>query len=139
MKKVFIDTDIFLDTILDRKPHSKFSNELLSLCEQNEIAGCTSCLVITNIYYIINKIANYQKAIHAIGKIRSLISILPFTDKEIGESINAEFQDFEDGIQYFIAVNHKINCLITRNIKDFRKATISILTPREFLQTLKTI
>ncbi len=133
MKKVFIDTDIFLDTILDRKPYSKFSNELLSLCEQNEITGYTSCLVIANIYYIINKIANYQKAINAIGKIRSLTAVLPFTDKEIGESVNAEFRDFEDGIQYFIAVNHKIDCLITRNAKDFRKTTISILTPKEFL------
>lgn len=139
MKKIFIDTDIFLDTIIDRKPHSEFSNELLSLCEQNEISGYTSCLVIANIYYIINKVANHQKAIQAIGKIRSLVSILPFTDKEIGESINAEFKDFEDGIQYFIAVNHKIDCLITRNTKDYRKANISILTPKEFLQSLKRI
>ena len=139
MKKIFIDTDIFLDTILDRKPHSEFSRELLSLCEQNEITGCTSCLVIANIYYIISKIANYQKAIQAIGKIRSLVSILPFIDKEIGESIYAEFKDFEDGIQYFIAVNHKIDCLITRNTKDYRKANISILTPKEFLQSQKRI
>ncbi|MBF0104392.1 MAG: PIN domain-containing protein [Deltaproteobacteria bacterium] len=137
MKNIFIDTDIFLDTILDRKPHSEFSNQLLSLCEQNIIDGHTSCLVIANLYYIINKISNYQKAIRAIGKIRSLVSVLPFTNKEIGESINAEFQDFEDGVQYFVAVNHKIDCLITRNTKDFKKATISILTPREFLQTLK--
>jgi len=137
MKKIFIDTDIFLDTILDRKPHAEFSNELLSLCEQNEITAFTSCLVIANIYYIINKIANYQKAVQAIGKIRSLVSVLPFSDKEIGESLNAEFRDFEDGVQYFIAVNHKIDCLVTRNTKDYQKANISVLTPKEFLQTLK--
>jgi len=137
MKKVFIDTDIFLDTILNRLPHSEFSNELISLCEQNKIDGYTSSLIVANIYYIINKIANQRKAIEAIGKIRSLVKVLPFTDKEIGESINAEFNDFEDGLQYFIAVNHKIDCVITRNTKDFRKANIGVLTPREFLQTLK--
>jgi len=134
MKRVFIDTDIFLDTLLDRKPHSEFSNQLISLCEQNAIAGFTSCLVIANMYYIIHKISNAQKAIHAIDKIRSLVTVLPCTDKEIGESINAKFQDFEDGIQYYIAVNQKMDCFITRNTKDFRKARISILTPREFLQ-----
>lgn len=136
-KKIFIDTDIFLDTILDRKPHSASSNELLNLCELNEIQGFTSSLVLANIYYIINKIANHQKAISAISKIRSFINILPFTNKEIGESMNAEFQDFEDGIQYFIAINNKIECLVTRNTKDFQKASISILTPKEFLQILK--
>ncbi|MEI6614841.1 MAG: PIN domain-containing protein [Chrysiogenales bacterium] len=137
MKKIFIDTDVFLDTILDRKPHSEYSTKLINLCEQNEIAGHTSSLVIANIYYILNKIAGYKKAIQAIRKIRSLIAILPFTDKEIGEAINAEFKDFEDGVQYFIAVNHKIDCLITRNTKDFQKANIGILTAQEFLKTLK--
>lgn len=137
MKKIFIDTGIFLDTILDRKPHSEFSNKLINLCEKNEIGGCTSSLVMANIYYIINKIANQQKAIHAISKIRSVAAVLSFTDKEIGESINAEFGDFEDGVQYFIAINNKIDCIITRNTKDFQKANISILTPKEFLLTLK--
>lgn len=137
MKKIFIDTDIFLDTILDRKPHSEFSNKLINLCEKNEIGGYTSSLVMANIYYIINKIANQQKAIHAISKIRSVAAVLSFTDKEIGESINAEFGDFEDGVQYFIAINNKIDCIITRNTKDFQKANISILTPKEFLLTLK--
>lgn len=137
MKKIFIDTDIFLDTILDRKPHSEFSNELLSRCEQNEVEGFTSSLILANIYYIMRRIANHRKAVEAIGKIRSLIKVFPFTDKEIGESINAEFSDFEDGLQYFIAINNKINCVITRNTKDFKKSNISVLTPKEFLQTLK--
>ncbi|MBI5555840.1 MAG: PIN domain-containing protein [Elusimicrobia bacterium] len=137
MKKIFIDTDVFLDTILDRNPHNEFSNELINLCEKNEIAGYTSSLVIANVYYIIKKIANHQKAIFAISKIRSLTTVLSFTDREIGESITAEFRDFEDGGQYFIAVNSKIDCIVTRNTKDFKKANISILTPREFLQTLK--
>lgn len=137
MKKIFIDTDIFLDTILDRKPHNEFSNKLINLCEKNEINGNTSSLVMANIYYIINKIANHQKAIHAISKIRSVVTVLSFTDKEIGKSINAEFSDFEDGVQYFIAINNKIDFIITRNTKDFQKANISILTPKEFLLTLK--
>lgn len=137
MKKIFIDTDIFLDTIMERKPHSEFSNMLISLCELNKIEGHTSSLVIANIYYILNKLSNHEKAIEAINKICSLVKVLPFTDKEIRESIEAEFNDFEDGIQCFIALNHKIDCLITRNIKDFKKARLSILTPNEYLQTIK--
>lgn len=139
MKRIFIDTDVFMDSILAREPHAEYSSGLLALCEQKKITGYTSCLVIANIYYIINKIANHQKAIQAINRIRSLVSVLPFTDKEISESIHAEFHDFEDGIQYFIASNHNIDCLITRNTKDYRKASIGILTPKEFLHTLKEI
>ncbi len=136
--KIFIDTDIFLDTILDRKPHSNYSNRIISLCEQNEIQGFTSSLVIANIYYILNKLSSHNKALQAINKIRAIINILPFTDKEIGESINADFQDFEDGVQYFIAINNKVDRIITRNVKDFKKASIGILTPKEFLQSINT-
>ncbi|MCA9407619.1 MAG: PIN domain-containing protein [Candidatus Omnitrophica bacterium] len=138
MKKIFIDTDVFLDTILDRKPYSDFSKKIVGLCERNNIEGYTSALVIANIYYIIKRLANKKKAMQAIANIRSLIKVLSVTDKEIGESINAEFDDFEDGVQYFVAMNNKLNCFITRNVKDYGKASIGILTPEEYLQTLAT-
>ena len=134
--RIFIDTDVFLDTLLERKPYCVYSNRIIGLCERSEIRGFTSSLVIANIYYILNKLSNKEKAIQAINKIRSIINILPLTDKEIGESISAEFQDFEDGVQYFIAVNNKIGRIITRNVKDFKKAAIGVLTPKEFLQSL---
>jgi len=136
--KIFIDTDVFLDTVLNREPHADYSNRIISLCEQNEIQGFTSSLVIANIYYILNKLSSHKKALQAINKIRSIIRILSFTDKEIGESISADFQDFEDGVQYFIAINNKVNRIITRNVKDFKKASIGVLTPKEFLQSLRT-
>lgn len=136
-KKVFIDSDVFIDTIFSRKPHCNYSDKIISLCERDEITGFTSSLVIANIYYIVKKLANHKKAIQAISKIRSIIKVLPLTDKEIGESINAEFKDFEDGAQYFAAVNNAIGCLITRNVRDFKKATISILTPEEYLRMLE--
>ena len=135
-EKIFIDTDVFLDTILKRKPHYEFSNKLIALCEQSEIDGFTSSLVIANIYYIVNKLTSHKEALQSISKIRSIIKVLPFTDKEISESINGGFRDFEDGVQYFISVNNKISHLITRNIKDFKKANISVLSPHGYLQSL---
>jgi predicted nucleic acid-binding protein len=137
MRKVFIDTDVLLDTILDRKPHAEFSHALIGLCEQKVIDGYTSLLVLANLYYIIKKMSHHHRAVLAINKIRSLLQILPCTDRDLDASINAGFDDIEDGIQHFAALHHKIDCLITRNTKDFRKATISILTPEEFLQSIR--
>lgn len=133
-QKIFIDTDIFLDTILSRGPHCNFSNKIIALCELNKIDGYTSSLIIANIYYIVNRLTNHKEALKSISKIRSIIKVLPFTDKEIGEAINAGFKDFEAGVQYFVCVNNKIYYLITRNIKDFKKANISVLSPEGYLQ-----
>jgi hypothetical protein len=84
----------------------------------------------------VNKLTSHEKALQSISKIRSIIKVIPFTDKEIGESINGGFKDFEDGVQYFISVNNKISHLVTRNIKDFKKANISVLSPQDYLQSL---
>ena len=136
-QQIFIDTDVFLDTILARSPHFEHSQHIINLCEQNIIDGNTSSLVMANIYYIIQKLSDRHKAKDAINKISSFINILPFTDKEIKAALHSEFKDFEDAAQYFIAQNHKIDFFITRNIRDFKKTPMALFTPKEFLKTLE--
>ena len=135
IQRVFIDTDVFLDTVLQRTPHDVSSGDLLGMCEKAQIEAYSSTLILANLYYILRKVSSHAKAVQSIGHIRSFIKILALTDKEIGESIQAGFPNFEDGLQYFICVNHNIGCFITRNAKDFKKAVITVLSPKEFLQT----
>ena len=132
--KIYLDSDIFLDIILMRNPHYVYSQRILALIESSKISGYTSSLILANCYYIIEHNRDKLTADKAIRKLRSIIQVLPFTDKEIGESLNSNFKDFEDGIQYFIALNNNIDSIITRNIKDYKKSSIIVMTPFEFLQ-----
>ena len=53
------------------------------------------------------------------------------------ESIDSEYSDFEDALQNFSAQNNGlINTIVTRNIKDYKKSKLSVLTPEMFLKTL---
>lgn len=137
IEKLFIDTDIILDIVLKREPFFTYSQKVLSLIERNYFSGFTSSLIIANCYYIINSNRDEKTALKTISKLRSIINVLPFTDKEIGESLNSRFKDFEDGVQYFIALNNSINNLITRNISDYRNLDINVLTPKDFLNLEK--
>jgi predicted nucleic acid-binding protein len=137
IEKLFIDTDIILDIVLKREPFFPDSQKVLSLIERNYFSGFTSSLVIANCFYIINSIRDEKTALKTISKLRSIINVLPFTDKEIGESLNSNIKDLEDGIQYFIALNNGINNLITRNISDYRDLDINVLTPTDFLNLEK--
>ncbi|MCX6384481.1 MAG: PIN domain-containing protein [Actinobacteria bacterium] len=137
IEKLFIDTDIILDLVLKREPFFHDSQRVLSLIERNYFLGFTSSLILANCYYIINSNRDKKTALKTISKLRSILNILPFTDKEIGESLNSNITDFEDGIQYFIALNNKINNLITRNISDYKGLDINVLTPKDFLNLKK--
>ena len=133
IEKLFIDTDIILDIVFKREPFFPDSQRVLSLIESNYFSGLTSSLVIANCYYIINSNRDKKTALKTISKLRSILNVLPFTDKEIGESLNSNINDFEDGVQYFIALNNSINNLITRNISDYKGLDINVLTPKDFL------
>lgn len=133
-KKIFIDTDVILDLVFERKPFFYDSQKILSLVEKNYLLGFTSSLIMANCYYIINITKNKNIAKKTIEKLRSILTVLPFTDKELGESLNSNIKDFEDGIQYFIAVNNGINTIITRNIQDYKKVDINVFLPNDFLK-----
>jgi predicted nucleic acid-binding protein len=66
-----------------------------------------------------------------------LVSILAVNDKTIELALSSEFKDFEDAIQYYTAIENKIEILLTRNLKDFRKAEISVLTAEQYLNSLE--
>jgi hypothetical protein len=51
------------------------------------------------------------------------------------DALNSEFKDFENGLQNFSAIqNGMINVILTRNIKDFKKSDLAVLTPETYLK-----
>jgi hypothetical protein len=53
-------------------------------------------------------------------------------------SVLSKFKDFEEALQYFAAKEVKdIDYIITRNISDFKQSLIPVLSPVDFLSTLK--
>lgn len=136
-EKVFLDTDVILDVVFERNPHFYYSQTILSLIEKNLIIGFTSSLILANCYYVISSNKNREAAKQTISKLRSFLIVLPFHDKEIGESLNSDIKDFEDGVQYFITINNGLDTIVTRNISDFKNVDIHVLTPKDFLNLTK--
>jgi predicted nucleic acid-binding protein len=134
-QKVFLDTDVILDVVFGRMPHFYHSQAVLTLIEKNCITGFTSSLILANCFYIISNNKNKETARQTVSKLRSLLIVLPFTDKEIGESLNSDIKDFEDGVQYFIAINSGLDIILTRNLSDFKNVDINVFTPKDFLDT----
>jgi len=136
-EKIFIDTDVILDLVFERKPFFYDSQRILSLVEKNKLGGFSSSLVLANCYYIISHNINDKTAAKTISKLRSLLTVLPFTDREIGEALNSNMKDFEDSVQYFIAVNNRINTIITRSIVNYKNADITVFLPNDYLNLEK--
>jgi predicted nucleic acid-binding protein len=136
MTDLFIDTDVIIDFLIDRKPYSREAAIIFSLIEQKKLKGYASSLTFSNLYYVLRKFESHTKVISKLDSISTILTILKVDEHIIKKALASGLPDFEDSIQYFSAIeNRKIDVIITRNIKDYKKSHISILTPGDYLKT----
>ena len=138
MKKLFIDTNIVIDLLSRRKPFYSESAALFTLADRNKIEISISSLTIANTSYVLLRQLNPKKVKEILRKLRLVVTVLPLDDKIIGLALNDEtFKDFEDGLQYFTALENEQEIIITRNLKDFKMAQIPVMTAKQFLEIMK--
>lgn len=138
MKKLFIDTNIVLDLLSRREPFYEESANLFSLADLKIIELSISSLTVANTSYTLLRQTNSKSAKEILRKLRLIIKILPLDDKIIGLALNDNsFSDFEDGLQYFTALENNQDLIITRNLKDFKKSNLPVMTARQFLEMEK--
>jgi len=135
MDKVLIDTDVILDFFFDREPFAKYAIEIFNLCETNKLQGFTTPVIISNVYYLLRKTAKHMVIVERLKQLIHIIDVIKMDKKVVLNALNSEFKDFEDALQNFSAIEYgTIAVLLTRNIKDFKKSELAILTPETYLK-----
>ncbi len=138
MNKVLIDTNIVIDLLAQRHPFYDSAAKLFSLADKNEIVLFISSLTIANTHYILSGLKSTNEAGEILRRFRLLVEIIPLTDKIIDLSLNdTNFKDFEDGLQYYSAIENSQSVIITRNLKDYKAAKLSVMTADEYLASIK--
>jgi predicted nucleic acid-binding protein len=134
MKKVFVDTDIIFDLLAKREPFYPFAARLFTLSDREKIAIHVSSLSFANLNYILSRFKSSVEARKILSRFKVLVKVLPVNDKIIELALNSEFKDFKDANQYYCAIENGLPVIITRNVKDFKKSKIAVLTAEEFIK-----
>lgn len=129
--KVLFDTNIILDVLLDRERFVEPSASLVSLAENNIIDGYLCATTITTIDYLIAKATNREKAKSSIQKLLSIFQIAEVNKDVLLLSTESKFSDFEDAVLHYSGQLAFVDSIVTRNIKDFKKAEYPIYSPDE--------
>lgn len=138
-KKVFIDSDVILDVLCKRIPHYQYSAQIFTLGDLKKINPYTTSLSFANVYYILRKTVGGEKAKYFLRKLRLLIKILAADEKETDLALNSKFTDFEDALQYYTALKHNMEVILTRNVKDYKEKDIIVQTPEHFVKNYEKI
>ena len=134
MENIFVDTNIVIDLLAKREPFYKEAQDLFTLSDKKEVRLCISSLTFANAYYSIIRHHKEVDAKKYLSKFKVLVTILPLEDKAIELALASEFKDFEDRLQYFIAMDNDADVIITRNKKDYTNSKIPVMTAGEYLK-----
>jgi predicted nucleic acid-binding protein len=133
MQGVFVDTDVTLDLLSQRKPFYTYAAKLFSAAEKGDIKIFVSSLSFSNLNYILSKQYSTVPTREILRKLKLIVNVLSVTDKEIDLALASDFKDFEDAIQYFSAIDNGIGIIITRNLVDYQITSIPVMTAEQYI------
>ncbi len=136
MDKILIDTDVILDFFFDRQPFSENATQIFSLCESKKIKGFVTPVICSNIYYLLRQTAKHDKVIKKLSLLMTFMDVLLMDRDVVIQALSSGFNDFEDALQDSAAIKSGyIDVIITRNVKDYMKSSIGVLTPESYLKS----
>ncbi len=135
MKKVFIDTNVLIDFMLEREG-ARNAADILQLGEEKKIRTAASFLTMANIAYIIRKGRTRTELYALLTDLSDVIEILPMDERQFKDALMQPASDFEDVLQYECAKTYGCDVIVTRNSKHFPFAQIPVLSPAEFLDQM---
>jgi len=134
--RVFLDSDVLLDMLLNRDPFYHYVQALLAESVQQNFKICTSTLALANINYILIKKIGKANAREKIKYLNNSLEILAFEKESIALAVDSKFSDLEDAFQHFIGKRFNCDVIITKNTKDYKQSEIPVYTPEQFLRQI---
>ncbi len=132
---LFLDTNILIDLLADRKPFSNGAYLIFKEAKQNKWKLYTSSNSILTTYYILEKHLDQKEANKAIETILNRLEIQDLTKKELNLALKSEIVDLEDSSQIECANKiGKVDYIVTRDIKGFKNSIIPAINPDELIQ-----
>jgi predicted nucleic acid-binding protein len=135
--RVLLDTDVVLDLVLAREPFDHAARALFKLHEQGGIDAYIAAITPVNVFYIARKLKGIDAARQAVKLLLASLIVCPLHKSILDEADQLSFTDYEDAVQHASATASRLEVIVTRDVGDYKNATLPVLSPREFLDKLK--
>ena len=135
--KALLDTNIVLDVLLDRKPHSIDSAEVFRLIEQGQAEGLLCATTITTLDYLLSQNMKRSDSRKLLSQLLKLFEVASVNRSVIEDALTSRMEDFEDAVLDHAAQNSGADVIVTRNSKDFTHGKSKVMDPKQFIVLLK--
>jgi len=126
----FVDANIILDALLHRGDEAIDAGRLIDLGYTREVRLLVTPMSLGVVLYVLQKKRSARKAGPNLNKVRSMfhdllacVEVVPVTKGNFSQSLNSNFLDLEDGVQYEAAMaSGRLTALVSRD-EDYKGRT----------------
>ena len=133
MKSIVIDINIFMDFLFKREGHEKVA-EIFNICLKGEVKGFICAHEITTLSFFLEKsVRDKRKIRKSLSGILNHFTVIETNGEILRKALSSEISDFEDAVIEISAKEKKVEYILTRDTRDFKKSSVDVITPEELL------
>ena len=132
-----IDTCIIIDALQSREPFSKDAETIFLSVANRRCVGFLTANSVTDIYFLMHKaLHSAAETRKALGILFSLFEIIDTCGIDCRKALTSGVSDYEDAVMIETAARAEIDCIVTRNLKDYAGAPMPVYSPTQFIELL---
>ena len=132
-----IDTCIIIDALQSREPFSKDAETIFLSVANRRCVGFLTANSVTDIYFLMHKaLRSAAETRKALGILFSLFEIIDTCGIDCRKALTSGVSDYEDAVMIETASRAEIDCIVTRNLKDYAGAPMPVYSPTQFIELL---
>lgn len=136
--KALLGTCVVMDFLQNREPFYLAAKSIFRAAATDWFNGSITAKSATDIYHLTHRCTHSDKeSREKLNQLLTILGLLDTTSEDIFHAISSPVSDFEDAVMIETAIRNHMDCIITRNTKDYAKASLPIYTPDEFLAKLE--
>ena len=136
--RVLIDTCVIIDALQSRAPFAEAAQKLFLYSANKHFEGFITAKAATDIYYITHRLTHSDVETRKIlSKLYTLFHLPDTTSLDCRKAISSEIGDYEDAIMVETAIRSDMDCIVTRNVKDYAKSSVRVYEPTTFFKLLE--
>ena len=137
--RALIDTCVIIDALQNREPFAQEAQQIFFTVANKHATGYISAKSVLDIYYLTHRSTHSDEETRKILKtLLGLFDILDTTQLDCRQALSSDISDYEDAVMCETAKRCDVDCIVTRNLKDYAKSEVTVYSPAEFLEQIVT-
>ena len=136
--RAIIDTCVVIDALQNREPFCADAQRVFLAIANRRVGGSITAKAVTDIYYLMHRYTHDDaQSRRALSAIFALFDVLDTAGLDCRRAISSEISDYEDAVMVESAIRAEVDCIVTRNKRDYEKSLVPVYSPAEFLDLIQ--